>query len=360
MTGAVRTFALVCAASGLVWYAPLPTAWAQVVEDPEALIRQGANRRHLGDNQGAYRLFMRAYSIRRTPRTAAHLGSCEFEIGLWTESEAHITEALRAANDPWIEANRAKLVEVMNNLRLVLGRLEIVGRPAGAEVEVAGRNVGRLPLESPLRVIKGETVVRVTAAGYRPYQRTVTVAANELAQVVVELDPAQPGDPPDPSVVRPVVRDPRGVPAGRGMDLPGGLQLEEPAIAQDWRVPAAWASAGMATLLGIGAGIGAYVNYTNVREFNDYRNAPLTENKRCNQRAPDNGGGPCPDWLSTAETSRTLALASGVGAGAAAVAAVVFFATTPSAEGRASAPGIGRLACAPARGTLGATCLWRF
>ena len=92
---------------------------------------------------------MRAYSARRTPKAAAHLGSCEFEIGLWVESEAHITEALRAANDAWIDANRDSLVQVMNHLRTVLGRLEVVGRPAGAEVEVAGRTVGRLPLESP-------------------------------------------------------------------------------------------------------------------------------------------------------------------------------------------------------------------
>jgi tetratricopeptide (TPR) repeat protein len=361
MTRPRRFVALACAASALIGLA-LPRlaaaqAPAQAVENPDALIRQGLNRRHLGDNQGAYRLFMRAYSAQRTPKAAAQLGSCEFEIGLWVEAESHITEALRAANDDWVNANREPLIQVLNNVRKLLGRLEVVGRPAGAEVEVAGRSVGRLPLDGPLRVAKGEIAMRVTAAGHRPFQRTVTVAANELAQVVVELDRIAPGEAAVVQPLRPVVRNPYGVPAARD---PGQL-LDHPAAATaDWRVPAAWASAGVAALLGTGAAIGAYLAYSNTKQFNDYTNAPNTANKRCNQRALDEGGGRCPGWLSAAENARTLALASGVGAGAAALAAVIFFTTAPRASGEGQPQARNTLPCLPSPGTLGAACAWTF
>ena len=354
-------FLALAAACTLALQAPARLASAQAVEDPEALIRQGVNRRHLGDNQGAYRLFMRAYSARRTAKAAAHLGSCEYEIGLWVESEAHITEALRAVGDAWIESNRAQLVLVMNNLRTVLGRLEVVGRPAGAEVEVAGRAMGTLPLEGPLRVVKGEIAVRVSAPGYRPLMRSVKVAANELAQVVVELDRAEPGEVAAGSV-RPVARNPYAGAGGPGLppdQMPSYLSDGPAASLPDWRVPAAWASAGVAALLGVGAGVGAWVSYSNVKQFNDYSGAPNTPNKRCNQRAADDGGGRCPGWLSTAETSRTLAIAAGAGAGAAAVVAIILFATTPD-DGLSGRRAQNALTCGPGPGAAGGTCLWRF
>jgi hypothetical protein len=324
-------------------------AAAQTVENPEALIRQGHNRRVLGDNQGAYRLFMRAYNARRTPKAAAHLGSCEFEIGLWVEAEAHITEALRAENDPWIQQKWDELSQIMASLRQVLGRLEVVGRPAGADVEVAGRNVGRLPLEGPLRVVKGEVVVRVTGPGYKPFQRTVKVAANELTQVVVELDRDSGSDPGlGPQVSG---RTPYPGPVGGATSEP---LLDSGPTQPDWRVPAGWASAGVATLLAIGGGVSYLVSYTNTKHFNDYRMAPFTSNKQCNQSAPrEAGGGPCSGWLSTAQTARTLAIASGVGAGVAALAAVIFFSTADS-PGDRRAQAQQRLACA------GTSCTFRF
>ena len=341
-----RILALVSAAAALASSTPR-SASAQAVEDPEALIRQGTNRRQLGDHQGAYRLFMRAYNARRTPKAAAHLGSCEFEIGLWVEAETHITEALRG-EDQWIQQHYDQLSQIMGSLRQVLGRLEVVGRPAGADVEVAGRNVGRLPLEGPLRVVKGEIVVRVTGTGYKPFQRTVKIAANELAQVVVELDRDDSGPRTRPMPSRPPYPDPQtpGIP-------PPEPLLDAGPMEPDWRVPAGWASAGVATLLGVGAGASYLVSYMNTKNFNDYRQAPYTMNKQCNQSAPrEAGGGPCAGWLSTAQTAQTLAIASGVGAGVAAIAALIFFGTADSPGDRqARTP---RFACA------GTSCAWRF
>jgi hypothetical protein len=349
-----RALLLLGAFAGLAAVAPRRVA-AQAVEDPDALIRQGVERRQLGDNQGAYRLFMRAYNVRRTARAAAQLGTCEFEIGLWVESEAHITEALRASNDRWIQQHWDELGDLMGRLRQVLGRLEVVGRPAGAEVEVAGRSVGRLPLEGPLRMVRGEVAVRVTAPGFQPYQRSVNVVANELAQVVVELDradgrvatlpPARTGTPYPP-------------PGGHGGSSSNPV-LDVGPVDSDWRVPAGWASAGVAALLGAGAGASWAVYYVNAKRFNDFRDAPFTADKRCNQGAVRAaGGGPCADWLSTAQTAKTLTIAGGVGAGAAAIAAVIFFSTaSPNGEKRVQRSW--NLACAPGAG-LGAACAVSF
>ncbi len=348
-----RPLRLLALGTALAALAPR-TAAAQAVEDPDSLIREGVERRQVGDNQAAYRLFMRAYNARHTPRTAAHLGTCEFEVGLWVESEVHITEALRASNDRWIQQHWDELGDLMGRLRQVLGRLEVVGRPTGAEVEVAGRNVGRLPLDGPMRVVKGEIAVRVTAPGYQPYQRTVNVAANELAQVVVELDRADRRTTGLPPSNRGGAYPPPGGAAGGG---PSGPMVDTVAIDSDWRTPAGWASAGVAGLLGAGAGVSYLVSYINAKRFNDYRSAPFTVDKRCNQAASRQaGGGPCPDWLSTARTAQTLAIVGGVGAGVSALAAVIFFSTATPAERHVQRR---QFACAPTSG-VGGSCAFTF
>src|SRR5687767_13732162 len=98
----------------------LPAAAAHA-QGPEALIKRGVELRRQGEDQAALREFQRAHALAPTPRAAAQIGLAEQALERWTDAEAHLNEALRARNDPWIRKNRAVLEE---SLRTVRGRIQ--------------------------------------------------------------------------------------------------------------------------------------------------------------------------------------------------------------------------------------------
>jgi hypothetical protein len=167
-------------------------AWGQGVED---LIRQANDLRRAGDDDGARSLLLQAYQTARTPVTAGQLGLCEYALSRWVDAESRLIEALRTPQDPWVARNRATLVEVLDKTRTHLARVDITGSPPGAEVQVAGKPVGSLPLAGPVRVVVGPVHVRLSAPGHRPRQQEVTVAAGERRAIVVHLEPESPGTP---------------------------------------------------------------------------------------------------------------------------------------------------------------------
>jgi hypothetical protein len=304
-----RALLLLAAVSGTA------LAQAQPPQDADALIEQAKALRGAGDDAAAYDLYVRAYGIARTPRAAGQLALCEFELNRWVDSEIHLQEALRAADDPWVRRNRAILVEMMSKVKLRLARVEVSGRPVGAEVEVAGRAVGRLPLPGPLRVPAGEVFVRVAAPGYRTFRKTVVVQAEEIAHVPVELEPGQ-AEPP--GQMAPPEMDP-----GRG----GLVSDLGPARPRSLQRQVGWVGVGMAGALGAAGGLGMLVKYLKTEEFNNYMKNNLAT--RCNSFLSNKGGGPCPGYLRSADQAKTLGLISFAGAGLVAIVSGILLATSP-------------------------------
>ncbi len=311
----VRALLLLTALSG--------SALAQSAADADSLIEQAKALRGAGDDAGAYDLYVRAYGMSRTPRAAGQLALCEFELNRWVDSELHLQEALRAADDPWVKRNRAILVEMMSKVKLRLARVEVIGRPEGAEVEVAGRAVGRLPLPGSLRVPAGEVFVRVAAPGHRTLRRTVVVQAEELAQVTVELEPGQSETSASPEV-GPPEQDPRRLGQGGNMsDLATGARP----LPGSWQRQVGWIGVGMAGALAAAGGVGLLVRYNKIETFNDYRSPTRTQ---CNSALPNRGGGPCPGLLDSIEQASTLSLVSFVGAGLVAIVSGILLVTSPA------------------------------
>jgi hypothetical protein len=72
--------------------------------------------------------------------------------------------------------------DVRNGL---VGSLRVVSQPPGALVSVAGKELGRAPLEST--VLTGEHMVRAELDGHAPVERSVRVQAGEEARVNLSL-----------------------------------------------------------------------------------------------------------------------------------------------------------------------------
>ena len=295
----------------------------QSPQDADSLIEQAKALRGAGDDAAAYELYVRAYGIARTPRAAGQLALCEFELNRWVDSEIHLQEALRAADDPWVRRNRQILVEMMSKVKLRLARIDVRGRPEGAEVEVAGRAVGRLPLPGSLRVPAGEVFVRVAAPGFRTLRRTVVVQAEEQAQVTVELEPG-PAEPSSSSGSSSEA-DPSRI--GRGGLVPDVTEAGRPR-GGSWQRQVGWVGVGMAGALGAAGGVGLLVRYLKTDQFNDYVSDQKT---KCNTALANKGGGPCQGFLNAADQAKTLAIISFAGAGLVAVVSGILLATSPAA-----------------------------
>jgi len=224
MRGAVA--ALVALAAWL----PVLDGGARAADDEEALIRRGVELRKRGDDRAALPEFERAYRLARSPRAAAQLGFAEQALAMWPQAETHVSEALRATDDPWINKNRAVVEEALRTIRAHVGRIEIAGGQPGAAVAVNGQRVGTMPLTEPVTVGAGPIDIEVRAAGYAPAVKTVNVAAGEFARVsfalVADRPPAAaPGAAPAlpaPTMVSAAAPD---VGAGAGADVGRGRRM---------------------------------------------------------------------------------------------------------------------------------------
>jgi len=163
-----------------------PARAADTVDD---LLREGITLRRAGRDEEALPKFEQAYRMSPSPRAAAQLGLCKQALGHWSEAEETLDEALKAPADPWVSKNRPALEQALATAREHIGRVEVVGEPAGAEVIVSGRRRGTLPLPRALHVNAGSVDVEVHAAGYERAFRTVTVAPAGFQTVVVHLQP---------------------------------------------------------------------------------------------------------------------------------------------------------------------------
>jgi len=184
-------------------------------------LKRGIDLRIAGDDEGALREFKKAYAMSATPKAAAQMGLAEQALGRWEDADLHLTEAMHAAEDPWINRNRKTLDDAVTVIKQHVARVEVVAEPAGAEILVNGRVVGVAPLSAAVRVSAGEVAVEARAAGYTTASHVVHVVGGQYQSVVLRLEkeggpekikkvPAEIVErpPPEeaPSTVRPILK----------------------------------------------------------------------------------------------------------------------------------------------------------
>ncbi len=168
----------------------------QAKVDPEALIKDGIELRRAGRDADAVTKFEQAYEAAKTPRAAAQLGLCLQALARWAEADPMLAEALSSTKDPWVKKNRDTLKDALEQVKAKVGRVEIVGKPVGAEVAINGRVVGTLPLPKPVLVNEGPVDIEVSAPGYKRGIKNLTVPGASFQSVVIRLEEAQITAPP--------------------------------------------------------------------------------------------------------------------------------------------------------------------
>jgi len=212
------------------------------IRDEHTLLREGFLARRAQRDADALHAFEAALAIARRGSTLAQIALAEYALGRWSAAESHLVAAL-ASDDPWVARNATTLRASLAAVRAHLASLALEDGPDGATVHLDGREVATLPLHEPLRLPTGTVRLRVTATGYHPLERTLTVAAGETLRESVALAPTPPPTPSPPPTspglsvvtVRPAVAVPsapvvpRDVGAGswasRALVIGGGASL---------------------------------------------------------------------------------------------------------------------------------------
>jgi hypothetical protein len=349
---------------------------AASAQDRKALMATGSSQRKAGDDLGALSSFLRAHALGPTPETFAQIGTCEFALNRFVEAEIHLAEAMKASQDPWVRKNHVALQEYVASTKAMLGWVEIVGTPAGADVEVGGRPVGHLPLPGRVRVAAGEVNIRMDAPGFKVYRQDVEVTADEVRRVNIDLVPLNAAEP---SKIAQAKIGQLGGRRGAGSSTidtdvtagpgPGGGSSS----ASTYRT-AGWVTAGGGVVL-LTAGVAALViKESSTQEFNDYmKNDPV---HRCNEASPGKGGPNCATLLDRSQTAKVIGYSAIAGAALAGVVSVILLSANPAeavaqlgpgaspeasrADARKLARSGPQLRCAPSLLQLGGACAMTF
>jgi hypothetical protein len=313
------------AVAALACFALLSTAAPAAAQSGEPAARarslQAQGLRLLEQQKSAEALakFEAAYDLVPSPKILYNMGRAQEGLGRDLEAFTSFERFLEGATDV-PPAARADAERRRDALRARLAAVEVTG-PAGATVVVDGRAVGELPLGAPVLVAPGAHAVLIQRAGTILHEQRVTAASGGTVVVklaVVESPPPRPAaDAPAPAPRPEVVvaaPPPEGAP-------------------RSWQRPAAWTSAGLAVAaLGVGTAFQLRAS-SKFEAFNDVREAPLTANGRCNDRAPQGGGGPCEGLLDAGRSARRMALFGFVSGGLlAAASAGLFYLSGAGAE----------------------------
>jgi tetratricopeptide (TPR) repeat protein len=290
--------------------------------EADALIEQGLSLRREHRDEEALALFRRAHELTPSPRALAQIALAEQATGLWVEAHAHLSEALAAEGDAWISARRDALRQSLAAIEQRLGRLEIRGDAAGAEIYVDGTARGTMPLAEPLWVPAGRIVIEIRSSGHHPFNRTVEVSPAGHARVLVELVPTS-AVPTDSAQIAPTAEG-----GTNALPIVGGVSLGLGAIA-------------------LGVGIGFHVARESDAQYFNSTECEQAETRR---------GDVCPDTLSAIRSSEIGMGVGYVAGGVLAIVGVIVLSVGTMGGDESEAA----LSCGSGPGEFGVACAGRF
>ena len=304
----------------------------------EQLLDAGVAARRAGHDDEALTLFTQAWERQPTSRARAQMGAAEQALGQFVEAEAHLAEALAGHDDAWIEERRPTLEAAHAAVEARLGQLEVRVEQPGARLRVDGLEVGALPLTRALRRMPGTVTVEVSADGFAPSTRSVTMTAGELSREVFVL-------------VRLTVAVAVTAEAGVGAAGHAATVGAAPNRASSSALPMIGWIAGGVGVAGVGLGFVFYAQReAGVRAYND--------DSRCLAGGKTRGEN-CAADASAARTAEALMLVSMIGGGVS-LAGGLGLVLLGGSGGDAAAPHA-TLECAPTCGSVvGAACRGSF
>lgn len=311
------------------------TASAQSAAD---LLQRGLDARTAGRDDEAARLFEAAHAIDGSPRALAQWALAEQALGRWVSAEARLVGAL-ATGDPWVESHRTVLATALETIRDHLATLELTCAVDGAEVYADGVLAGTTPLDEPIRVRAGTTVVELRAPGHFAVRRPLEFEPRSVRREHVVLVPRSEESASEESSRETQSSAPQARPA-RTVERQTIVIEDDPVLQQ----ALGW--------IGVGIGGASVAGAIPAWIIRDVALDTWNDDAQCNREPGPSRDDECPDegdrWR-TAETWSVIGFAAGAASIAAGVVLLLFL---PSNDAEVA------LECVPF--APGASCSVRF
>jgi hypothetical protein len=154
------------------------------------LFRKGNELLDVGDTERALEQFRLSRDELPSPQNTRNAAYCLHLLQRWDEALELYEQLLTDFRANLSADELDKLSIAMRELRTKVGNLRVSSNVAG-EVLVDGRARGRLPLQSPVRVLPGSRTLRVIKDGYAPFEKVIEVAAQQDLAVDARLRPLE-------------------------------------------------------------------------------------------------------------------------------------------------------------------------
>jgi tetratricopeptide (TPR) repeat protein len=154
------------------------------------LVAQGIALRRSGQDAQALAVFQRAEALEPdSARIQVHLAAAHQALGEWEAADRYLTRALAQSNDAYVQRHQSMLASARRRIDAHIGSLEVSGGPAGTQVWLNGRLVGKLPMSETVRIEGGIYTLEARLPRHYPVTRSVAIAGGSLVRESLRLQP---------------------------------------------------------------------------------------------------------------------------------------------------------------------------
>ncbi|MBW2529076.1 MAG: PEGA domain-containing protein [Deltaproteobacteria bacterium] len=159
-----------------------------VVAHAKELHRQGLAMLESGDWERALEYFRRSRALYPSTQNITNEAICLHRLGRFDEA-LEVYEILLTQYAEGLDAeDRAAIGPAMAELRTKVGSLWLSSN-VDATVLVDGRERGKLPLRTAIRVLQGQRKIRVVKNGYEAFESEVAVPVGQTVKIDAKLQP---------------------------------------------------------------------------------------------------------------------------------------------------------------------------
>lgn len=131
--------------------------------------------------------FEQSYKVVPRPSALRNMAQCQRDMKHFAEAYAAYEKLLSVHASQLTAKEVDAIKKAIKDLESVTGTLAFTVSEAEAMVVIDGREIGPTPLSAPVRVDVGPHVVRVTKAGFEPFEQSVKVLATQSLSVDAKL-----------------------------------------------------------------------------------------------------------------------------------------------------------------------------
>lgn len=185
------------AAPALAKPTPKPGAPKAAAKAPPATPEEAEARKHFEIGlklyneklyEAALTEFEQSYALVPRPSALRNVAQSQRDLKRFAEAHAAFTQLLEKHGPQLSKAELEAVQRAIKELESVTGTISIAATEPDALVTIDGREIGKTPLQAPVRADVGPRVVRVAKPGFEPFEATVKVVATKSLSVDAVLE----------------------------------------------------------------------------------------------------------------------------------------------------------------------------